>query len=158
VSERAVDRAHQIFYVLGGGLVAGTLDIVYAWLFWSLKAGLTAQRIFQSVAAGLLGRESYAGGARTAALGLGLHFFIATTMSVVYFLVARRVELLRRQAFLCGAGYGLLLYGVMNYFVLPLSAAGPGSRAPLWVFLSILVHMFFVGVPIAFAASRALKD
>jgi hypothetical protein len=158
VSERAADRPHQILYVLGGGLIAGTLDIAYAWLFWSLRAGVTAQRIFQSVAAGLLGRESFAGGARTAALGLGLHFFIATTMSIVYFLVARRVELLRRRVFLCGASYGLLLYAVMNYVVLPLSAAGRGSREPLWVVLSILVHIFFVGVPIAFAASRALKD
>ena len=40
-------------FVLAGGLVAGALDIGYAWLFWAVKAGLSAQRIFQSVAAGL---------------------------------------------------------------------------------------------------------
>ena len=75
-------------FVLAGGLVAGTLDIVYACVFWALKADVPVQRILQSVAAGLLGQESFQGGASTAALGLGLHYFIATSMSVVYYLVA----------------------------------------------------------------------
>jgi hypothetical protein len=60
-------------YVLLGGLVAGALDISYAWAFWALKAGVPAMRIFQSVAKGLLGPASYRGGATTAALGLLLH-------------------------------------------------------------------------------------
>jgi hypothetical protein len=148
-------RPHPAVYVLGGGLVAGTLDITYAWAFWALKAGVSAQRIFQSVAAGLLGEASFEGGAATAALGLGLHYFIATTMSFVYYLVASRFALLHRRPVLCGAGYGLLLYGIMNYMVVPLSAAGGGSKDPLWVSLSILVHMFLIGVPIALATRLA---
>jgi hypothetical protein len=142
-------------YVLAGGLVAGTLDITYAWAFWALKAGVSAQRIFQSVAAGLLGEASFEGGVATAALGLALHYFNATTMSLVYYLVASRFALLRRRPVLCGAGYGLLVYGVMNYIVVPLSAAGGGSKDPLWISLSILVHMFLVGVPIALTTRRA---
>jgi hypothetical protein len=34
--------------VLAGGLVAGALDITYACVFWAIKAGVPAQRIFQS--------------------------------------------------------------------------------------------------------------
>jgi hypothetical protein len=141
--------------VLAGGLVAGTLDITYAWAFWAIKAGVSAQRIFQSVAAGLLGEASFEGGAATAALGLALHYFIATTMSFVYYMVASRVVLLRRRPVLCGVGYGLLLYGIMNYIVVPLSVAGGGSKDPLWVSLSILVHMFLIGVPIALGTRLA---
>jgi hypothetical protein len=141
--------------VVAGGLVAGTLDIAYAWAFWAVKAAVSAQRIFQSVAAGLLGEASFEGGTATAALGLALHYFIATTMSFVYYMVASRVSLLRRRWMLCGAGYGLLLYGIMNYIVVPLSAAGGGSKDPLWVSLSILVHMFLIGVPIALATRLA---
>ena len=81
-------------FVLAGGLVAGALDITYACVFWAIKAGVPAERIFQSVAAGLLGKDSFSGGWPTALLGLGLHFFIATTMSVTYFLVARRAPIL----------------------------------------------------------------
>jgi len=142
-------------FVLAGGLVAGTFDIAYACIFWALKRGVPATRIFQSVAAGLLGQASFAGGARTAALGLVLHYFIALSMSIAYYLVARRWGLLRRRPVLCGAGYGLLLYGVMNYIVVPLSAAGPGSKDPLWIALSIAVHVVLIGVPIALFIRRA---
>jgi hypothetical protein len=106
-------------------------------------------RIFQSVAAGLLGAASFEGGAETAALGLGLHYLIALSMAVAYYLVSLRWRLLWRRPVLCGAAYGLLLYGIMNYVVVPLSAAGPGSRDPLWVTLGVLVHAFLIGVPIA---------
>jgi hypothetical protein len=145
-------------FVLAGGLVAGTLDIVYACVFWGLKRGVPATRIFQSVAAGLLGKASFDGGGRTAALGLALHFFIALSMSVAYYRVARRWPLLHRRPVLCGAAYGLLLYGVMNYVVVPLSAAGPGSRDPLWIALSIAVHVAFVGIPIAVLTRRAHRQ
>jgi hypothetical protein len=124
-----------------------------------LKAGVPAQRIFQSVAAGLLGKASFEGGAATAALGLALHFFIATTMSVVYYVGARRWPLLWRRPMLAGAGYGLMLYGVMNHIVVPLSAAGHGgAKDPLWVGLSIVAHMFLIGVPIALATSVAARQ
>jgi hypothetical protein len=148
---------HPLLFVLAGGLVAGTLDILYACAFWALKRQVPVQRILQSVAAGLLGKASFDGGARTAALGLALHFLIALTMSVTYFGVARRWSLLWRRPWLCGAAYGVLLYIVMNYVVVPLSAAGPGSKDPLWVTLSIAVHALLVGVPCAVFARRALR-
>ena len=145
-------------YVLTGGLAAGALDISYAWLFWAVKAGLPAQRIFQSVAAGLLGKASFMGGWATAFLGLGLHFSIATSMSLTYYLVARRWPLLREHPLACGAGYGLVLYGIMNFVVVPLSAASGGSKDPLWIALSVAVHMLFIGIPIALFSRLALDQ
>ena len=142
-------------FVLAGGFVAGALDIVYACVFWAVKAGVPAHRILQSVAAGLLGEASFEGGAGTAVLGFALHFFIAVSMSVTYYLVSRRWALLRERAVLAGAGYGLLLYGIMNYIVVPLSAAGPGEKDPLWVGLTVAVHILLIGIPIALFARRA---
>jgi hypothetical protein len=146
-----------LLFVLAGGLAAGTLDIVYACTFWALKRDVPAERILQSVAAGLLGDASFEGGAGTAALGLGLHFLIATSMSVVYYLAARRRPLLWRRPVPCGAGYGLLLYAVMNYIVVPLSAAGRGSNDPLWISLSVAVYALLIGIPIALFARRAVR-
>jgi uncharacterized membrane protein YagU involved in acid resistance len=143
--------------VIAGGLLAGALDILYACLFWALKADVAPTRIFQSVAAGLLGEATYAGGAATAALGLALHFFIACTMAVTYYLAARRWPVLVRRPVPLGIAYGLLLYVVMNYVVVPLSAAGPGSSDPTWIALTVAVHAFFVGLPIAWFASRAIS-
>ena len=142
-------------WVLAGGLLAGSLDIAYACAFWWVKSSVPPPRIFQSVAAGLLGDASFRGGAATAALGLALHLAIATTMAVAYAIAAARWPLLVRRSWASGILYGLLLYAVMNYGVVPLSAAGPGSRDPLWVGLSIAVHALLIGLPIALAVRRS---
>jgi len=143
-------------YVLLGGLVAGSFDITYACTFWYLKRGVLPTRVFQSVASGLLGDASFTGGWRTAALGLALHYFIATSMAVTYYLFARRWPDLWEKPFVYGPMYGVLLYGIMNYIVVPLSAANPGSRNLLWVLLSIAVHAFLIGTPCAIFARRAM--
>jgi len=143
-------------FVLTGGVVAGTFDIVYACVFWAIKRGVSPQRILQRVAAGWLGEASMTGGVATAALGLATHFFIATSMSVTYYLVARRWPALWERPVAYGAAYGLPLYAVMNYVVVPLSAAGPSSKDPLWVGMSIAVHMLLIGLPIALFARRAI--
>src|ERR1041384_8616811 len=106
----ASNRTRAVLLVLAGGLVAGTLNITYAGVFWAIKAGAPPARIFQSVARGLLGAASFRGGAATAALGLFLHYFIATTMSFTYYFVARKWALLHKYPLHCGAIYGLALF------------------------------------------------
>lgn len=145
-------------WVLFGGFVAGALDFAFATTFWALQ-GVTPQRVWQSVAAGLLGKSSFDGGTATALFGVALHYLIATTMSLGYALPARRLDALRRHPWPLGALYGLLLYAVMTYLVVPLSAApagGGGNR--LWVACSVLAHVVLVGWPCAWAARRAFPD
>ena len=149
---------HRIYrYVLAGGLLAGVLDLVYICTLWSFK-GVGPVRILQSVAAGWTGREAaIAGGAGTALLGLVSHFAIAITMACTYFLASRRWDALVRRPWLYGAFYGVMLYVVMNYAVVPLSAAGSGqAQAWQWINLAhIAAHMLLVGIPCALAARYA---
>jgi hypothetical protein len=58
---------------------------------------------------------------------------------------------------ICGGLYGLVLYAVMNYVVVPLSAAPPGSDDRTWIALSVAVHVALIGIPIALVARRALR-
>jgi hypothetical protein len=143
-----------------GGLAAGAIDIAFAAGFWYLRAGVPPTRIFQSVAAGLLGRDAaVAGGWSTAALGLVLHFFIAAVVGVVYFAAARYAAALRQRPWIFGALYGVGVYGVMQYVVVPLSRAGGAGRPNLlWDVLSIVVHAVGVGIPVALAARAALRQ
>ena len=91
-----------------GGLTVGTLDILDAFTFFGIRNGVAPSRILQSIAAGLLGRASFQGGAATAALGLVLHFLIAFGIVGTYFVVARAVPALTRRPFLTGPLYGLV--------------------------------------------------
>lgn len=147
-------------YILLGGLVAGTLDLLYICSFWAAR-GVGPMRIFQSVAAGWVGRDAaIAGGTRMAALGLASHYLIAVCMAATFFLVARRWRALVREPLLYGALYGIVLYVAMNYVVVPLSAAGSGALPTLrWPdLLHLAAHMFLVGVPCAWFARLALRE
>lgn len=145
-------------WVLFGGFVAGALDLAFATGFWALQ-GVAPQRVWQSVAAGVLGKSSFDGGIATALLGVALHYLIAMTMSLGYALPSRHLGALLRHPWSLGALYGLLLYAMMTYLVVPLSAApagGTGNR--LWIACSVLAHVALVGWPCAWAARRAFLD
>lgn len=166
--------------ILLGGLIAGALDIVYAFVVYGpLSYGLSPERVLQSVAAGWIGREaSSAGGWNTALLGLASHFLIALGMAAVYAFAAQSFKALTRSALLFGVMYGLILYVAMNYVVVPLSAAATGAFAssfadasarlrdafsavrggadayPWMLWGTIFTHTMLVGVPIALVTKR----
>ena len=139
---------------LGGG-VGGLLDIVYAITLWGFILGGSPVGILQSIASGILGKAAYEGGAATAALGLALHFFIAFCMALAYVLAAKRLPILTARPLLMGALYGFVLFAVMNFVVVPLSAIGWRPMKPMGAFRALLPHIVFVGPAIAYFARRS---
>jgi hypothetical protein len=79
-------RALRAIFV--GGLIVGVLDLTYAVLVYSPRKPIL---ILQGIASGVLGAKSYGGGARTAALGIILHFLIALGSATVYCVASRYV-------------------------------------------------------------------
>jgi hypothetical protein len=141
--------------VLVGGLVGGSLDILFAVSFGAYN-GISAMRILQSVASGLLGRGAYAGGAPTAALGLLLHFAMALALAGMFLWISRRAPMLIRRPILTGGLFGVVVFLVMRLVVLPLSAfPHPVTFRPLATVLDLLSHIFLFGIPIALAVSKA---
>ena len=147
--------AKAIFW---GGLIAGTLDLTAACVASWLRAGVTPIRVMQSVSSGLLGAESYNGGAKTAVLGVVLHFFIATTATAVFYVASRKLRFLIEQPVVWGLIYGVVVYAFMNFVVLPLSAFP--QRTPPRVsgrIIGSLIIMFCIGLPIAAIVRRFSK-
>jgi uncharacterized membrane protein YagU involved in acid resistance len=141
--------------ILLAGLVAGTLDILDPIVFYGIRNRVPAIRILQSVASGLLGREAFSGGLRTAALGLAIHFCIATFWAALFIFIARPVPAMRRHAIASGMIYGLIVYAVMNYLVLPQTHARPlPTQASLAVLNGVCAIVFCIGLPIALIAKR----
>jgi hypothetical protein len=132
--------------IVWGGLAAGVLDTLLAMGLYRISATV----VYQSVASGLLGRAAFQGGLRTAALGLVLHFFIATTAAAVYWGASRRLEVLVRRPAPCGLAFGLAVYFFMHGVVLPLSAARNIFSWP-----ELIGHALLVGLPIALVVARS---
>ncbi len=160
MSAIAVSVARPIAWsqVFLGGVLIALGDAAFAttlWFSWS-AAGIT--RMFQSIAVGVLGKASFEGGAAAAALGAGLHLGMATLFVVAYALLARSLPVLLRRPFLLGPAYGVLLYLIMNFVVMPLSRVGasPSFKHPGSIALSVLAHIMF-GIIAVFFARRALQ-
>ncbi len=155
LSRRNLGRA-----ILWGGLVAGVLDISDALIYAAVR-GVSPTRVLQAIASGVLGRESFAGGPPTAALGLLLHFVIAFGAATAFALASLGLPMLVRRPWISGPIFGICVHLVMKYIVLPLSLYRGRAAATSWLdpgFINIvLAHIFCVGIPIALAARRAAR-
>src|SRR5215213_4600488 len=119
--------------VLVGGVIAGTIDILDAFAVTALNGG-SPVRVLYAIASGVLGRTASSGGMPAAALGLALHFFIALTAALVFAVACRRVPRILRHPVICGLVYGLMVWGVMYYVVLPITFGRPNTL-PAWPLL-----------------------
>jgi hypothetical protein len=131
-----------------GGLVAGTIDLLQACILFGWDIPLV-------IAAGLLGRGAFNGGAGTYVLGVVLHFFIATSAAATYYGFSRKLRFLVQHPLVCGLFFGGAVQEVMNLVVLPLCALH--SRGPYTLhdlILGLTVHMVVIGLPIAYSVRR----
>ena len=139
-----------------GALAVGVLDIADAFIFFGLR-GVQPGRILQSIAAGFLGPPAFQGGAATMALGLGLHFFIATMIVLVFYTASGRLPVLIEHPIRFGALYGIAAYLVMTFIVVPASASPAGPRSWPVVLNGLCIHIAGVGLPAALAARAARR-
>src|SRR5260370_42529436 len=100
--------------ILLGGLIAGTLDITYACVFSYIRSGRKPLFILQSVASGALGRRSFEGGAKTAALRLAFYFLIALICADFYYLAGRLLRFMGTHAVIRGILFCLCLFLSFN--------------------------------------------
>lgn len=138
--------------ILTAGLIVGVLDISSAFvIWWQRDVGL--RRGLQGIAAGLLGANSFEGGLVTAGLGLALHFLVAFLVVSVFYLASRRTEFLTIHPIASGVLYGIGVYIVMYWFVLP--TAFPTFRHRMWnELLAVAIHISLIGLPCALIVRR----
>lgn len=139
--------------ILCAGLLAGTLDITATTTLFALQ-GLLVQRLWQGIASGALGNRAFKGGNWTAVAGLCFHFVIALTVAAVYYAASRPLAVLVERPVLCGVLYGALVHVVMSRVVVPLSAAPKRVFSMKAFLIQLVIHICFVGLPIALVVSR----
>ena len=138
--------------ILTAGLVVGVLDISSAFVIW-WQRGVGARRGLQGIAAGLLGAKSFDGGLVTASLGLGLHFFVALVVVSIFYLASRKIEFLTIHPVVSGVLYGIGVYIVMYWFVLPIAFLTFRHRMGNEL-LAVAIHISLIGLPCALIVRR----
>jgi hypothetical protein len=137
-----------------GGVIAAIIDIGSACLI----SHRSAIFILHVIAGGVLAERSFAGGAETAFLGAALQVAMGILIAVIFALIGIVFPILRRRWVACGLAYGVVIFAVMNYVVMPLSA---WRRVPIFsigrVFAN-LVAMLLFGLVVAFFARNTLNS
>jgi hypothetical protein len=154
-AQPAVSRSRPLLAIFWGGLLCGVLDITSAFVAYYIYRAIPPIRILQSVAAGAIGRTAaFRGGWATALLGLLFHFLIAFTAATIFYLASRRIDFLTRYPWISGALYAEIVYLVMNFVVIPLSATARGPFVWPGLITGPIGHIFFVGLPISLAVRK----
>jgi uncharacterized membrane protein YagU involved in acid resistance len=140
-------------------LIAGTLDIADAIIFYSLR-GVPPAGLLRFMAGCLLGVSALHGGLAMAALGLAIHYTITLFWSALFLFAATRFTFLTSHAIASGLIYGGLIYIVMNFVVLPLTRLPPRSHhLPAAVLINgVLALLLFMGLPIALIARHFARE
>lgn len=141
--------------ILRATLVAGTLDILSAFAFNGM-AGVGPGRVLRFIASGPFGDSLRDGGAGAAVIGLATHFALMAVMTSLFVLAAVAFPSLRRGWPWAGAAYGVAIYLVMYWLVVPLRF-GFGPRVDAWgVGNALFSHILCVGLPIAWITQWSL--
>jgi hypothetical protein len=149
--------------LVAGGLICGVLDINAAFLSAYLTADRTPMWVLRAVASALLGRDAaFSGGAWVGGLGLGLHFLVAFTATLVFVLLSRKFPVMLQHAIPAGIIFGLGVYLFMNCVTIPfcswfrsLYLATPvnWAHAP-FAWPQFCIHLTCVGLSISLAVKK----
>lgn len=137
--------------ILIGGMVAGILDIgAAAAINWRPPVA-----ILRLIASGLLGAKALKGGTSTAVSGFFLQLAMSIVIAAVYGVASLWLPILANMWIICGLAYGVGVFVVMTYVVVPLSAAPPRPLPGISKIAKDLLAMLGFGLIIAYAVHQA---
>ncbi|MBA3351392.1 MAG: hypothetical protein H0U23_03015, partial [Blastocatellia bacterium] len=98
------------------------------------------------------------GGIPTVILGAIIHFAVAFGVAIGFYLFARTFPIVLRRWWISGVVCGVTVFLVMAYLILPLSAVRQAPFSWNGLVVTILIHILFVGLPVAYIAQRFSKQ
>jgi hypothetical protein len=133
------------------GLIAGTIDIGAACAINLIGPG----PILRFIASGLLGaplpHENW-----VYCLGVGLQWAMSMIIAAIFAASASKIPILLRRWIASGIAYGIGVYFVMTFVVVPLSRA-KGGHITLRSFALNLAAMILFGLIVSYIAQRTMR-
>ncbi|MEO6455552.1 MAG: hypothetical protein ABIN97_15840 [Ginsengibacter sp.] len=139
-------------------LIAGTLDILSAYVHVYILTGHISKTMFNYIASGALGPvESMKEGWGVIIMGIFFHYFIAFAFTLFFFLIYRKLKIGSINKYIAGVLYGLFVWLVMNQIVLPLSMLPARPFNLKNAIIGALILIFMIGLPISISAHNYFK-
>lgn len=130
-------------------LLVGTLDGLAAEIQFLMNGGTSVSKVFQFIASGVFGKAAFGGGSEMVFYGIVFHYLIALIWVVVFFLGYPKIIKKPQNKYIVGTVYGILIWLIMNKFVLPLSNTPNLEKTITQDITAAMILIAFVGIPIA---------
>jgi uncharacterized membrane protein YagU involved in acid resistance len=140
--------------IIKAGLLAGTLDILSAFLYSYIKRGTSPQTVLQYISKVAFGKTTITNPAILSITGLLVHFVIAMIWSLLFFILYHKLKLMRQNKIITGILYGLVVWAVMNIVVLPLWNNKAFVFSPESSPINALILIVAIGLPLSYIAHR----
>ena len=133
--------------IVSAWLLAGTLDITAAIIQTYIMGGKPVM-MFRYIARGLVGGSAGLYDIMPV-MGLILHYLIAFIFTIIFFYLCPRISILRKDKIVAGLLYGVFVWFVMNWIIVPLSFIRhfPSRIGP--ALLAMVILMVCIGLPIS---------
>ena len=144
--------------ILQAGLIAGTLDILSAFIYYFIKSGKTNFLIiFKFIASAIFGKEATAGGRRMILYRLRHALCDRICIHFFFFWLYPKVNVMSKNRLVTAIAYGLFVWALMNLVVVPLSriAHRPFDYVNAMINMGILI--ICIGLPLSFMANAYFK-
>ena len=139
---------------LGGTIIGLFHLIIQDGIVFSLLEKYPFIPVFQYIASGAMGKAAFAGGLATALLGAVLEFLMTFIIAGIFIVSAYGIPLLRRYVIVGSLLYGVGVFIVMNFIVLPLSAAPPLQLTVPQIIETFIEHILLIGLPLGILVRR----
>ncbi len=145
------------------GLLTGAVDGLFSSVLATVFYNSSVTRLFQGVAAAVLGKAALDGGTRTALIGVLIHFGVAFGWSAVFLFLVMRSRWIgdllasKNGVAKVAALYGPFVWLVMSLAVIPILFHRPPSITLRWL-VQLIGHIPFVGLPIVATIAKRAVD
>ena len=111
-------------------------------------------RVFKYIAGAVFGAEAGSGGKLMIIWGAVFHYMIAFAFTAFLFLIYPKVTRWFKNKYITGLTYGLFIWALMNFAIVPLSKIGQFPPDPTQAAVTELIVTCMVGIPVAWIAHR----
>ena len=144
--------------ILQAGLIAGTLDILSAFIYYYIKSGKTNFLvIFKFIASGIFGKSAGDGGTAIILAGFILHYAIAFAFTIFFFWLYPKVNVMSKNRVVTAVVYGLFVWSVMNLIVVPLSNTVHRPFKIEGALINMGILILCIGFPLSFIANAFFR-
>jgi len=162
-AHRSIESRDAVARFARAGVATAVTDGLFSSVLSVAAYGSTVARLWQGVAATVVGAAALNGGARMVSLGLLMHCAVAFTWSGLFVFGAMRSARIRRMVTArfgvigVASVYGPAIWMVMSLVVIPALTRRPTPITFRW-WVQFFGHIPFVGLPIVASAKRPMKE